>query len=147
MGITREESQDGSLGLNSNETVDTKSFVVEDGSAKIHRKSTGDQPVKADLQAGFKRNGPTVTPLDSPFTCWGCATVIAVACAGAATLSYSTCVSAAFSSSAFSPAAGATVAAFCTYIVQNAGTLSCAAGVAAICAGVSQDCEFLEDEL
>jgi len=41
--------------------------------------------------------------------------------------------------------AGAAVAAFCTYIVTNAGTLSCAAGVGAICAGVTGDCDFLED--
>jgi hypothetical protein len=153
MGITREESQGGFLVPYSTQTVDTKSFVVEDGTAKVHRESTGEQPLKAE----FGKDQPTrmpssdLTPTDipdsSPFTCWGCATVVGVACAGAASLSYSTCVSAAFSSSAFSPFAGATVAAFCTYIVSNAGTLSCAAGTAAICAGVSRDCEFLEDEL
>lgn len=147
MGITREKIQNRLLSTKSGETVTTKSFVVEDGSAKVHRKNTGQETLKESWQAELGKTDPTFTTADSGFTCWGCATVVGLACAGAATLSYSTCVSAAFASSAFSPAAGATVAAFCTYIVANAGTLSCAAGTAAICAGVTNDCQFLEDEL
>lgn len=145
MGMTRQKSQVGSSSTDSNATVDTKSFVVEDGSAKVHRESTGEQPLKADWQSEIGGSTTTVTPADTNFTCWGCATVVGIACAGAATLSYSSCVSAAFASSVFSPTAGAAVAAFCTYIVSNAGTLSCAAGTAAICAGVTNDCSFLED--
>lgn len=145
MGMTREKSGSGSLLARDTEAVATKSFVVEDGSAKIHRERTGQQPLKSDWQAQLGRNTGTVTTMKgSGFTCWGCATVVGLACAGASTLSYSTCVSAAFASSAFSPLAGATVAAFCTYIVTNAGTLSCAAGTAAICSSVTNDCNFLE---
>lgn len=143
MGITREKSQSYSLLEGTTEQVDTKSFVVEDGSAKVHRKRANRQPFKSSWQA---RLGLDIEPviMDTGFTCWGCATVVGIACAGAATLSYSSCVSAAFASSVFSPWAFAAVGAFCTYIVSNAGTLSCAAGTAAICASVTDDCDFLE---
>jgi len=139
MGISRQEARDDPVGADSGRTVTTKSFVVEDESAMVHRENVG-EPLKSDLQSEFN-----ISPDDTQFTCWGCATVVGIACAGAATLSYSTCVSAAFASSVFSPTAGAAVAAFCTYIVSNAGTLSCAAGTAVICAGVTDDCSFLED--
>ena len=146
MGITREKSRSSSLLTSTTEKVDTKSFVVENGSAKKHRERTGQQPLKSDWQAEIGMDTSTVKPMgNGGFTCWGCATVVGIACGGAAYLSYSTCVSAAFASSVFSPYAGAAVAAFCTYIVTNANTLSCAAGVAAICAGVTNDCQFLEN--
>ena len=145
MGMTREKSRSSSPLASTTEEVDTKSFVVEDGSAKKHRERTGRGPLRSDWQSEVGMDTPTVTPMgNGGFTCWGCVTVVGIACAGAATLSYSSCVSAAFASSVFSPWAGAAVAAFCTYIVTNAGTLSCAAGTAAICAGVTNDCNFLE---
>lgn len=148
MGVTREESRDeevGALRESEQKKVNTKSFVVEDGSATVHRESTDRKSLKSDWENELNKSDAPITPQDTQFTCWGCATVVGIACAGAATLSYSTCVSAAFASSVFSPTAGAAVAAFCTYIVTNAGTLSCAAGVGAICAGVTGDCNFLED--
>ena len=144
MGMTREQAQSSSLTESSTARVDTKSFVVEEGSAKKHREKTNQRPMKADWQTKVGASTGDVTTADTGFTCWGCATVVGIACAGAATLSYSSCVSAAFASSVFSPWAGAAVAAFCTYIVTNAGTLSCAVGTAAICASVTGDCDFLE---
>jgi hypothetical protein len=144
MGMTREKAQSSSLTESDAGRVDTKSFVVEDGSAKKHRESLGQQQMKSNWQTKVGAATGGVTTADTGFTCWGCATVVGIACAGAATLSYSSCVSAAFASSVFSPWAGAAVAAFCTYIVTNAGTLSCAVGTAAICSSVSGDCDFLE---
>ncbi|QLK25342.1 hypothetical protein HYG81_14790 [Natrinema zhouii] len=144
MGITREKSGSSSLLANDSEQVETKLFTVEDGSAKIHRERTGQQPLKSAWQAKAGRNTSTVTTADTGFTCWGCATVVGLACAGTATLSMSSCASAAVASGAFNPWAGAAVSAFCLYIVSNAGTLSCAAGTAAICSSVSGDCDFLE---
>lgn len=145
MGMTREKFRSSSLLASATEEVNTKSFVVEDGSAKKHRERTGQQPLKSEWQSELGMNTATVTPKgNGGFTCYGCAAVVGIACAGAATLSYSTCVSAAFASSVFSPFAGAAVAAFCAYIVTNAGTLSCAVGTAAICAGVLGECSILE---
>lgn len=143
MGMTREKSSHQSPLTEAAETVDTKSFVVENGSAKIHRKRSDQQPFKSSWRAQLGLGTEPVVA-DTRFTCWGCATVVGIACAGAATLSYSSCMSAALTSSVFSPWAFAAVGAFCTYVVSNAGTLSCAAGTAAICAGVTNDCSFLE---
>lgn len=144
MGMTRETSQSYSLLAGTTETVDTKSFVVQNGSAKKHRERTGQPPVNSNWQAEVDPNTGTVTTMDSGFTCWGCMAVVGIACATATTLSYSSCVSAAFASSVFSPWAFAAVGAFCTYIVANAGTLSCAAGATVICGGVTDDCDPLE---
>lgn len=156
MGITREKSEKskkktGSVkkasgsGAVENDAgqVDTKSFVVKDGSAKRRQERTG-RPLRSDWKTTVERKSAGVTAADSQFTCWGCATVVGVACAGAATLSMSSCASAAVASGAFSPLAGGAVSAFCLYIVSNAGTLSCAAGTAAICSSVTDDCDFLE---
>jgi hypothetical protein len=143
--MTREKSQDDSLLADNSPEVTTKSFVVQEGSVEKHREEKGRKPMKSKWQSELgAQSAPVGTYGNGGFTCWGCATVVGIACAGAATLSYTTCVSAAFASSVFSPTAGAAVAAFCTYIVANAGTLSCAAGTAAICAGVTNDCQFLE---
>jgi len=144
MGMTRETSRSNSVRASSSGSVDTKSFVVEDGSARIHRERSGQRLSNSTGYAEIAPSAGTVTPADTDFTCWGCATVVGIACAGAATLSYGTCVQAAFASSVFSPWAFAAVGAFCTYIVANAGTLSCAVGAAGICAGVTDDCDFLE---
>lgn len=143
--MTREKSQDESLLADSSPEVTTKSFVVQEDSVEKHREEKGGEPMKSKWQSELgAQSAPVGTYGNGGFTCWGCATVVGIACAGAATLSYSTCVSAAFASSVFSPTAGAAVGAFCAYIVSYAGTLSCAAGAAVICAGVTDDCQFLE---
>lgn len=144
MGATREKSRSSLVPTSATEKVNTKSFVVEDGSVKKHQEHTDQQPMKSEWQAELGMNTPTVTPMgNGGFTCWGCATVVGIACTLGATVSYGTCVQAAFASAVFYPWAAPAVAAFCTYIITGSSTLVCSAGVAAICAGVTNDCNFL----
>ncbi|WP_135663906.1 halocin C8-like domain-containing protein [Halorhabdus rudnickae] len=102
---------------------------------------TIDTVVDSSIENSQQKDEVTIAMPD--LSCYGCSSIVGIACAGAASLSLSSCASAAISSGVFSPWAGGAVAAFCTYIVANAGTLSCAAGTTAICAGAGF-CEMTE---
>ena len=82
MGMTRTKSQSNSLLRKNSEEVDTKTFIVENESAKTHRERTDQQLLKDDWQSEFESDTPTVSPTDTRFTCWGCTSVVGLACAG-----------------------------------------------------------------
>lgn len=141
LGFTREKT--GEVTADGLPRVESKSFIVQDGVAERHRETVDKGVDMAEFKAELNaESGVRVD--DTQFTCWGCASVIGIACAGAAYVSYGTCLSAAAASAVFSPAASLAIGAFCTYIVTNATGLSCALGTAAICAGVTNDCSYLE---
>lgn len=77
-------------------------------------------------------------------SCWGCTIVIDAVCIAAASgLTYSTCVSAAISTSVLSPMASAAVGGLCTYLVSETA-ITCTVGTAFICEEVLNDCSFTD---
>lgn len=135
LGITREPqdrvSRTAQLSTqSSSESITVTAYgETNEGVGKVD--SAGDTPITT----GDSNGGISTQSFHGDISCFGCTSTVGIACAGAATLSISSCASAAISAGVFSPWAGGAAAAFCTYIVANAGTLSCAAGTTAICAG------------
>lgn len=130
LGITR-EPQTSQLSIQSGrESIDVTAYgETGNGLGKV------DSATDSPISPGDSNGGVSTQSFHGDISCFGCTSTVGIACAGAATLSISSCASAAISAGVFSPWAGGAAAAFCTYIVANAGTLSCAAGTTAICAG------------
>jgi len=152
MALTRENPATGST-TGSQVTAESDGRVVQpgrsptsvdvnvfgdDGSGPGVVESTTDTAVEPQIET------PAQAKIAQPdVTCYGCTSIVGIACAGAATLSVASCSNAAVASGVFSPWAGGAVAAFCLYIVANAGTLTCSAGTLAICGGAGF-CEVVE---
>ena len=138
LGITR-EPQSGGLSARSRETaVEMKGYgETESGMGTID--TVVDSPIEKSLPEDDNR----VSIAMPNITCHGCEAIVGIACAGATSLSMTSCASATVSSGVFSPWAGGAVATFCTYIVANAGGMSCAVGTVAICNATGL-CEMLE---
>lgn len=140
LGIVREEAPSRFRRLfGDGRSVSVRAFGEdEDGIGEVAR--------ARDTRVGAVPGAPDVQSVDGQIpdvSCFGCTSIVGTACAGASVLSFNACASAAISAGVFSPWAGGAAAAFCVYIVSNAGTLTCTAGTAAICASAGF-CEVVE---